>query len=247
MARTQSPIESLSELPGDVDLDDGQVRRRVGAEDLGLERLAGVQDDLDRRDLLEDVAVGQDDAVLADDDAGAHALLRVGLGEALEVLLEELEHRVDLLDVHLGLHVEADHRRLELLREDGEARQVDEGLGGGGIGVGPRLGLLLGRGRGGQAEQNQPREARDRGRRQVGRFHAMFLHDVRVPARPMDNPENRALFLFTLIGRPVPPFYCPGTGRGGTWAPSTAKGRAASVVPASSGRAWGGGMITRKN
>src|SRR5690606_6451202 len=75
----------------EIDLDDGEIRFRIGTDDLG-ERLASVgQCDFDFLGGFDHVVVGQDVALRADDDAGAEAdLFFLFLVEAVaEELAEE--------------------------------------------------------------------------------------------------------------------------------------------------------------
>ncbi len=81
MASTTSPTSTLSlSAIGDggqvlgVDLDDGDVALRVAADDFGGELAAVLQGDLHLVGAVHDVVVGEDVAVLGDDDAGAEGL-----------------------------------------------------------------------------------------------------------------------------------------------------------------------------
>ena len=85
MASTHSPTRASSLLPsGDrgqtlgVDLEDGHVGVRIGADDLGLELTAVEQPDRHLLGALDHVVVGEDVAVGRDDEARAAALLDLG-------------------------------------------------------------------------------------------------------------------------------------------------------------------------
>ena len=54
-----------------VDPEDGEVRRRIGADELGLDRVAVREADADRVGAFDDVVVRDDVAGLVDDEAGA--------------------------------------------------------------------------------------------------------------------------------------------------------------------------------
>ena len=78
MAKTCSPTRTLSESPHGSGLrscasilQDGHVDVRVGADHGGGKDAVVLQLHLDRLGLVDDVAVGDDQAVLSDDDAGA--------------------------------------------------------------------------------------------------------------------------------------------------------------------------------
>ncbi len=142
MANTTSPTRSLS-LSASVtqgrfvglDLDDGDVGLRVGADHPGLELAVVGQGDLHLVRALHDVVVGEDVAVGRHDDAGAEAFLaRLALlvaeelaeirGQALahgfrgidrhHRLLHGVDH-VGIADRHAGLPV-VDRRRIHLER-----------------------------------------------------------------------------------------------------------------------------------
>src|SRR5690606_13201833 len=84
--------EAEAGVPVALDLEDGDVAERVGADDLGAERAPVEEDDLELVGLLDDVVVRDDVAVGADEGAAAEAVLlerlpgRAGAGEAEEVL-----------------------------------------------------------------------------------------------------------------------------------------------------------------
>ena len=148
-----------------VDLEQREVGLLVDADDLGLVLGVVVEDDGDRLALVDDVVVGDDVAVLGDDEARAEAgrigalpaelaialvvVLALAVAELLEEALhrrvlvaEELLHLValpvggGLLD--LGLHPDADHGRTHLLDHVGEADRLDA-LDADGVGIGRRL------------------------------------------------------------------------------------------------------------
>ena len=100
MAMTQSPTRSLSESPRGIGrslsfaltLDQGDVRRRIGAEDARRQDLAVGEPDLDLLSAGHDVVVGQDLAVVGDDEPGAARHLLVLLrGTRLRRAEEETE------------------------------------------------------------------------------------------------------------------------------------------------------------
>ena len=79
-----------------VDLQHREVARRIGADDLGVERALVRELDADAIRAFDDVVVGQDVAVGRGDDAGAEpGLPRRALLRSLEAASEELaEHRI---------------------------------------------------------------------------------------------------------------------------------------------------------
>ena len=132
---TEAELVAVAERDGRqvlrVNLDDGDVRSRVGAHDGGLILGIVVQGDVDRGSAGDDVVVRDDVAVRADDHAGAAAFLLPGLGLAVaiaeaEAVTEEEFERVDALHgtaLTLDGHFHVDDR-------------LDGGLGGiGKIGV----------------------------------------------------------------------------------------------------------------
>jgi hypothetical protein len=115
-----------------LELDQGDVGQRVGAEDLGVEHAAVVELDLELVGVVDDVVVGDHEAVAAEDHAGADALARLG------VHVEEGEHaRVDAVHVLAGErvagladHAHVDHARGDLLDQRGQAAPgVEAGVG----------------------------------------------------------------------------------------------------------------------
>ena len=91
----------------EFDLEDGQVRVRVGANDLGLGPAAVVEDHLDLVCAFHNVIVGEDVAGGTDDDATAQALL----GLVALVAEKEAEPRITAARVPFGrlAGVDADH------------------------------------------------------------------------------------------------------------------------------------------
>ena len=85
-----------------VDLDDGDVRGRVGADDGGVELLVVVRGHRDLGGAGDDVVVGDDVAVRPDDDAGAAALGLPGLGLAEAVAVAEAEEVLERVDAAAG-------------------------------------------------------------------------------------------------------------------------------------------------
>ena len=105
-----------------VDLDQRDVRGRVGPDDRRLVNLVVIEGYADFRRILDDVVVRHDIAVRADDDAGAAPLLLTGLRLAVLVAEEETEERVDLLVLlpRTDRHFDIDDSLDGVLRRIGE-------------------------------------------------------------------------------------------------------------------------------
>ena len=85
-----------------VDLDDGDVRSRVGADDGGVEFLVVVRGHRDLGGAGDDVVVGDDVAVGPDDDTGTAALRLPGLGLAEAIAIPEAEEVFERVDAAAG-------------------------------------------------------------------------------------------------------------------------------------------------
>ena len=85
-----------------IDLDDGDVRGRVGADDGGVELLVVVRSHRDLGGAGDDVVVGDDVAVGTDDDARAAAFRLAGLGLAEAVAVTEAEEILERVDAAAG-------------------------------------------------------------------------------------------------------------------------------------------------
>ena len=85
-----------------IDLDDGDVRGRVGADDGGVEFLVVVRGHRDLGGAGNDVVVRDDVAVRTDDDARAAALRLAGLGLAEAVAVTEPEEILERVDAAAG-------------------------------------------------------------------------------------------------------------------------------------------------
>ena len=102
MARTHSPRRSEGREILRIDLDDGDVRGRVGADDGGVELLVVVRRHRDLGGAGDDVVVGDDVTVRTDDDARAAALRLAGLGLAEAVTVTEPEEILERVDAATG-------------------------------------------------------------------------------------------------------------------------------------------------
>ena len=106
MASTTSPTCSFEESPSGrvgqtcgVDFDHGDIRLRIGADQLGLKLAIVAEVNLDIRGAVDHVVIGEDRSVGGDDHAGTEALLALcdcGLRLSLsELIAEELpEERI---------------------------------------------------------------------------------------------------------------------------------------------------------
>ena len=147
IAHGQHPLADLRLVVGEldvgevvaVDLENGKVRALVCADQLGFELGAVVHEDGIVAAVLHDVRVGDQVAVLGNEEAGAladAAARLVGVGAAAIILAEVARHseaaeellkpRREIVEafrhavgdcVHLRLHLHADHRRSHL-RDD---------------------------------------------------------------------------------------------------------------------------------
>ena len=111
-----------------VDLDDGDVRGRVGADDGGVELLVVVRGHRDLGGAGDDVVVGDDVAVGPDDDAGPAALRLPGLGLAEAIAIPEAEEVFERVDAAAGglldRHFHVDDRLHGGLSGIGEIRVI---------------------------------------------------------------------------------------------------------------------------
>ncbi len=158
----------LHEVLRILDLQDCDVGAWVGADHLGLQAAVVMQDDLDFLGIVDDVVVGEDVALRGiDDDPGTGALhlapAALGLvGETEETAEEGILHQGVRRCADRALGRDADHRRLHLLDQRRQGRDVPAADHGGKLGGG---------GRGCQA-QREAKQYRGKRRLGVGSCHA---------------------------------------------------------------------------
>ena len=122
MARTMSPTRILAELPmvteakpGGGNLEHSDIGARIGADDLGFELALILQGDFDVGGAIDDVIIGQDVAVGADDHARAQAVftllarLLLSLPAATVGIAEELAEEWIVFEGRLALALRCLH------------------------------------------------------------------------------------------------------------------------------------------
>ena len=100
------------QVPG-IDLDDGEVRPRVGADDLAGELPFVVEDHLDLISALDDVVVRQNISLLGHDHAGTQGrglVFSVFLSRLVELIAEKAPEERVVEHVAEGIFLHRDHR-----------------------------------------------------------------------------------------------------------------------------------------